>query len=176
MIPESSVPDFNLHRQTLTSSNSELIKVFEVNFRYEVKPEEQFKMKPGYDNLQEIEKDEVIAENSDGSVLAPSTGRIFMPLYQSQGEDGFFIAKKVSRFWLDLSAVLRTIRFDSLLPILPGVKRDVRDKQTLVINKRVAKLMAVEIFHLLGYRTKQRTENTLRVSKREYDVRGVAKK
>jgi len=176
LIPESSAPDFNLHRQTLTSSNSELIKVFEVNFRYEVKPEEQFKMKPGYDNLQEIEKDEVIAENSDGSVLAPSTGRIFMPLYQSQGEDGFFIAKKVSRFWLDLSAVLRTIRFDSLLPILPGVKRDVRDKQTLVINKRVAKLMAVEIFHLLGYRTKQRTENTLRVSKREYDVRGVAKK
>ena len=98
-----------------------------------------------------------------------------MQLDQTQGEDGFFMTKKVSPFWLNLSAILRKIRFESVLTLLPGVNRDIRDKHTLVINKQVAKFLAIDIFHLLGYRTKERTEDSLRVSKREYDVRGVAK-
>ncbi|MGK0383393.1 MAG: hypothetical protein ACJAVL_000114 [Bacteroidia bacterium] len=175
LVPKSSIPDFDYHKKMLTSFNPDLIKVFEVNYKYGITPEEKFKMKPGFENLQHILKNELLAENSDGPILSPTTGRVFMPLYQPQGEDGFFIAKKVSPFWLNLSAILRKISFESVLIILPGMKRDARDKHTLVVHKRVAKFLAVDIFHLLGYRTKERTKDSLRVSKREYDVRGVAK-
>ena len=72
--------------------------------------------------------------------------------------------------------MLRLWKFENLLPILPGVNRSEKDKYTLVINKRVARFITVEILHLLGYRTKQRFENEIRVTRREYDVRGVAKK
>ena len=175
LISKESVPEFDYHKNALTSSNPDLIRVFEVTFKYAIKPGEKFKMKPGFDNLQHVDKDQILAESSDGPILSPSTGRVFMPLYQSQGEDGFFITRIVSPFWLNLSATLRKIRFESVLTLLPGVNRDIRDKHTLVVNKRVAKFLAIDIFHLLGYRTKERTEDSLRVSKREYDVRGVAK-
>ncbi len=175
LIERSSVPQFDFHRKTLTSSIPDLVRVFEVNYRHGVASTEQFRMKPGYDNLQRIEKGEILAENIKGVIPSPTAGRIFMPLYQSQGEDGFFITNEVSPFWLNLSAVLRKIKFDSVLTLLPGVNRDPKDKHTLVVNKHVARFMAVQLFHLLGYRTKERAEDLLRVSKREYDVRGVAK-
>ena len=40
---------------------------------------------------------------------------------QGQGSDGFFLASQVKPFWLELSAVLRRLRLDTLLRILPGV-------------------------------------------------------
>lgn len=175
LVPKLSVPEFDYHKKTLTSSNPDLVRVFEVNFKYGVTPDEKFKMKPGFDNLQQVRKGQLLAENTAGAILSPSTGRVFMPLYQSQGEDGFFITKKVSPFWLSLSAILRKVKFAVLLTMLPGINRDVIDNHTLVVNKRIAKFLAVDVFHLLGYRTKERTEDSLRVSKREYDVRGVAK-
>jgi predicted deacylase len=176
LIAEKDVPDFGKHHLTLAASNPDMRQVFEVRHRKVVKPDEQFRMKPGYANLQSVQQGEPLAENVNGSIHAMESGRIFMPLYQSQGEDGFFLVREVSPFWLKLSAVLRKLKFERLLPLLPGVRKDEREKQTLIVNKKVARFLTTEIFHLLGFRTKQNVGDELRISHREYDVRGVAKK
>jgi predicted deacylase len=176
LISEDKALEFDKHHLTLAASNTNMQKVFEVRHREAVKAEDVFKMNSGYSNLQPVQKGEALAVNAKGQVLAKEAGRIFMPLYQDQGDDGFFLIREVSNVWLNLSAVLRRWKFENLLPILPGVNRSEKDKHTLVVNKRVARFLTVEIFHLLGYRTKQRLENEIRVTRREYDVRGVAKK
>lgn len=176
LISEQEAPEFGKHHLILAASNADHGKIFEVFHRKGVEPEEKFKMKPGYANLQPIVKGEQLADNIDGAIIATEDSRIFMPLYQSQGTDGFFLAREVAPFWLKLSATLRKLKFENVLALLPGVKRDEKERHTLIVNKRVAKFLAIEIFHLLGYRTKQRLEEVIRFSKREYDVRGVAQK
>lgn len=71
-------------------------KVFRVVDRYAVDPEEGFEMRPGYINFQPIEKGEVLARNRRGTIRATHDGRILMPLYQPQGDDGFFIVQEES--------------------------------------------------------------------------------
>ena len=176
LIDESEAPEFGKHHLKLAASNADHGKVFEVYHHKRVVPEEKFAMKPGYANLQPVVKGEKLADNVDGEILSPENGRVFMPLYQTQGSDGFFLAREVAPFWLKLSATLRKVKFQNVLTLLPGVKRDPNESYTLIVNKRVARFLAVDIFHLLGYRTKVRLENELRFSKREYDVRGAARK
>jgi succinylglutamate desuccinylase len=48
-------------------------------------------MLPGFKNFDAIEKNQILAKNKHGDILAPYSGYILMPLYQKQGEDGFFI-------------------------------------------------------------------------------------
>lgn len=69
--------------------------VFDIMFRYGIKPGEKFVMKPGYKNFMKIDQGEVLAHNERGEIVAPLPGRIFMPLYQELGNDGFFIIDEV---------------------------------------------------------------------------------
>ena len=55
-------------------------------------------MKPGYKNFQKISKGEVLAEDRNGHIVSQYNGRILMPLYQKQGEEGFFIIKEIKDF------------------------------------------------------------------------------
>ncbi|MEO0333146.1 MAG: succinylglutamate desuccinylase/aspartoacylase family protein [Bacteroidota bacterium] len=50
-----------------------------------------FSMKDGYFNFKPVYKGEVLAQDKDGPIVAPQDGLIFMPLYQKEGSDGFFI-------------------------------------------------------------------------------------
>jgi succinylglutamate desuccinylase len=61
--------------------------------RYVIDPSEDFEMVPGYSNFQKIFKGEILATNRHGRIKANMDANIFMPLYQNQGEDGFFIIK-----------------------------------------------------------------------------------
>ncbi|MDC0231059.1 succinylglutamate desuccinylase/aspartoacylase family protein [Aureispira] len=58
-----------------------------------VKPEDDFKMTSTkiYNNFDLVHNGEVLATDINGEVKAPYSGLILMPLYQEQGEDGFFI-------------------------------------------------------------------------------------
>ena len=38
-----------------------------------------------------MHENEILADNTNGTVRAPVSGRLLMPLYQKQGDDGFFI-------------------------------------------------------------------------------------
>jgi len=50
-----------------------------------------FRMEEGYFNFKEVSKGEVLAHDKDGPIASPQDGLIFMPLYQKEGSDGFFI-------------------------------------------------------------------------------------
>lgn len=70
---------------------------FELKLRYKTDEEEDFVMEPGFTNFQRIFKGQVLAKNNKGDVLSPLDGNIFMPLYQKQGNDGFFIVQPVEK-------------------------------------------------------------------------------
>jgi succinylglutamate desuccinylase len=62
-------------------------------YAHHIKPEDAFRMRPGYMNFQQIRKGEHLADDVNGPVLAPEDGLILMPLYQAKGADGFFIVR-----------------------------------------------------------------------------------
>jgi succinylglutamate desuccinylase len=55
-------------------------------------------MVPGFINFQPVEKGTVLAIHNDEKVSSPYTGNIFMPLYQDQGADGFFIIERTDKY------------------------------------------------------------------------------
>ena len=71
-------------------------KVYEIIYRHGLNDSDDFKMQEGYKNFQNIEKGELLAIQNNKEVYSSYEGSIFMPLYQSQGNDGFFIVKEVS--------------------------------------------------------------------------------
>jgi len=83
----------NRHDQLLVEYSKELPKVVHLEERYDISPEDNFRMKPNYKNFQLIEKGEMLAEDRNGEIYASCSGRILMPLYQEQGEEGFFIVR-----------------------------------------------------------------------------------
>ena len=52
-------------------------------------------MMPGFKNFQPIEKGQLLGHDARGEVRAPKNGCILMPLYQQQGDEGFFIIKVI---------------------------------------------------------------------------------
>ena len=123
-------------------------------------------MRPGYENFKPVGSGEVLAKNTAGNIRSPEAGRILMPLYQEQGEDGFFIVRPLYPAWLTVSSILRHLRVDRIIHWLPGVKRHPTRPGALVANKHVARWFALEIFHLLGYRKKTEEEDWLVVDRR----------
>ena len=56
--------------------------------------EADFAMNAGYYNFKPVQRGEVVAHDQDGPIASPQDGMIFMPLYQKQGKDGFFIVEE----------------------------------------------------------------------------------
>jgi succinylglutamate desuccinylase len=59
-----------------------------------IEPGDDFRMRPGYQNFQPVKKGEWLANDQDGKIVARCDGYILMPLYQSQGDDGFLIIQE----------------------------------------------------------------------------------
>ena len=141
--------------------------IYEITKRHEIKTKDHFVMEPGFTNFQAVKKGQLLAKSNGNKVVASESVQIFMPLYQGKGNDGFFEIRSVPKVFLNLSAVLRTVRFDKLLPILPGVTWSNNKKEKLIVNLKVARFFSKQFFHLLGYRSKQIDETHLRMKNRE---------
>jgi len=159
-------------RALLRSVRGGLPKVLEILHRHALRPNDGFTMHPGYENFTPVSAGEILAEDKTGKIRSSHDGRIMLPLYQGKGDDGYFIARRVRRFWLRVSALLRVARCDGLLKWLPGIRRAKDNEQQLLINKRVARLFPLQIFHLFGYRKLSETENSLVVTRRPFDLEG----
>ncbi len=146
--------------------------LFELRHRHWVGPEDKFEMKPGYVNFQSITKSEQLAHDRHGPIISKEKGRIFMPLYQKQGNDGFFIIRKIKWFWLQVSAILRRTRFHRFLHFLPGVGKYNRLSHTLRVNTTWARWYVIDFFHLMGFRRKKVVGKRMIFIKREHDVKG----
>ena len=77
----------------LRSSSAHLPPVVILRYVHHIKPGDQFRMKPGYLNFQEIRRGEHLADDVNGPIFSPLNGLILMPLYQPKGADGFFIVQ-----------------------------------------------------------------------------------
>ncbi len=157
------------HQQTLKDAMGDA-RIIEVRHRHAINPDDKFKMELGYVNFQPVKKGEVLASDRTGEIRAIETGLVLMPLYQAQGEDGFFLGREISPFWLTLSRVLRKLKIGDLMRFLPGVKRDLSDPETLIVNTGIARVLPLQIFHLLGFRKRRWRNDKLIVSRRKYDT------
>ena len=97
IMKKSDIPDFERHEALLEEQLTGLPHIVDFVYRHPVEPEDGFKMLPGYINFQSIKEGELLAYDKNGPVYAPSDGMILMPLYQTQGEDGFFIVEEAKK-------------------------------------------------------------------------------
>ena len=141
---------------------------FEVRHCYQVSEEEEFKMDVGYLNFSPVYKGQSIAKNKYGLLQVKEKGYLFMPLYQKKGNEGFYLIKLIPTFWLQFSSFIRKINFDRILLALPGIKRYDQKFKSLEVNERIAKYLARDILHLLGYRRVQRMGEKRVYIKREF--------
>ena len=88
----------NRHDSILMEYSKGLPKIAELINVHSIKEGDGFRMAPGYQNFQKIKKGEVIAKDRFGSIRASDDGLILMPLYQRQGEDGFFLIRSLIDF------------------------------------------------------------------------------
>ena len=168
-INPDDIPSFHKYREILAHLALDERKIYEVFFRHGIEPRDNFKMRPGFVNFQKVKKGTVLAHDGNGEIKALRSGRLFMPLYQGKGDDGFFLIRSISPFWLRVSEKMRKLKFDKYLHWLPGVRKDRNAPNTFVINKKIARFYSLQIFHLMGYRKKEMKTGKLFVSRLPYD-------
>ncbi|WP_420575327.1 succinylglutamate desuccinylase/aspartoacylase family protein [Ekhidna sp.] len=163
--------DHHKYHQLLAKTTGDIQHTYEIYFHYHIKPHEIFKMLPGYYNFQRIRQNQHLANSNEGMVFSKRNGRIFMPLYQAKGSDGFFLIRKINPIFLKLSAFVRKRRLDRVLAFLPGVKWMDTSKSALLVNKRIARFFTKDVFHLFGYRSVKADKNHYCMYNREAAAR-----
>lgn len=149
-------------------------RIVEVRYRHAITESDDFKMLPGFSNFDPVRKNQHLADDKDGRILASESGLMLMPLYQKLGEDGFFIGREIAPFWIWLSGVLRTMHLGDYMHLLPGVHAS-EEEQTLEVDTKIARLFPLQIFHLLGFRKRRWRGKKLFVSRRSHDTRSPFK-
>lgn len=155
--------DYHRCNDRLAKTAGDVKNTYEIYFRYQVRTDEIFKMNPGFYNFQPINKNQPLATSNGNLIQSQTKGRIFMPLYQAKGSDGFFTIRKIRRVFLKLSSLVRKYKLDRMLAILPGVKWIDLERSGLLVDKRIARFMTKDIFHLFGYRS-------VKVNKHYYEM------
>jgi len=85
----------NYHEQILISYSKDLPQLTKLSEHYPIADGDHYVMIPGYKNFQNINQGELLAHNNGMEVRAATSGLMLMPLYQSQGEDGYFIVNEI---------------------------------------------------------------------------------
>lgn len=85
----------NKHDQLLMTYSAGLPKVAELIYTHRIPADSQFCMQPGYINFQPVKAGELLAYQDGKAIYCPFDAHILMPLYQPQGEDGFFLVHPV---------------------------------------------------------------------------------
>lgn len=155
-----------LHREHLRRACAGVPPIVEIAHRHAITAADQFVMAPGFDNFTPVHKGMLLAHDKNGEIRAERACRMLLPLYQALGDDGYFLARPVRRFWLEMARWLRWLRLDRLVHWLPGVRRDPQDHLTILVNPFVARWFVTEIFHLLGFRKQRKRAGMLAFTRR----------
>jgi succinylglutamate desuccinylase len=167
-VDPKDIRGFSRHSDQLRSATEATTGFYEVIDVHSIKSGEPFKMLNGFENFQFITKGTPLALSNSQTIKSDYNAQIFMPLYQNQGQEGFFVIRKIAPALLKLSAFLRRFKVDGLLVILPGVSwLDRKSKEALYVNLKTARFLAKSIFHLFGYRSKQSNSTHLTLFNRE---------
>ncbi|MEP2935274.1 MAG: succinylglutamate desuccinylase/aspartoacylase family protein [Gilvibacter sp.] len=164
-----TLPKTRLHKYTqhLLKTSKGLKQFYEIYERYQIAPLENFKMLPNFYNFEHIHEGQALAVSNQITIKATNDTTIFMPLYQGKGEDGYYLIRPIPKLFLGMSKWIRRLKIDRILPLLPGVNFDSKQKNALVVDKRWAFLFRKQFLHLMGYRTKTLDKLHLRAKNRE---------
>ncbi len=172
VIKKIEIPKFKKHYHHLMHNAEGNHKVYAINYRENIEPKDNFEMIPGFRNFQPIKKDQKLAKMNGELVKSPQKGLIFMPLYQKQGNDGFFVIEKIAKFWLGVSYIFRRFSLYRILRFLPGVKPFMKTDHIMVVNSQIAKWYSKQILNLMGYRRKKKKGDLTLYIGRKYDFKG----
>lgn len=127
-------------------------RALHLTHRHGVEPAVGFSMHPGFRSFQPVRRGQVIATTGEGEVRAPASGRLLLPLYQSSGDDGFFLGRPVASSWLRLSEWIRKAGAERYLRYMPGFRVEQADQRLLRVHPRLFRVLPARFFFLLGYR------------------------
>ncbi|MCA8974440.1 MAG: succinylglutamate desuccinylase/aspartoacylase family protein [Planctomycetes bacterium] len=164
MLPAGT--DISTHRRHLQQACAGAPSVIEIVRRHAITAEDGFVMQPGFANFHRVGKGTLLARDRGGEITAPRDCIVMLPLYQKLGDDGFFLARTVRPFWLHLASVVRRLRLDACVTLMPGVRRDPEDDRTILVDRRIARWFVTEIFHLLGFRKRRQRGERLAFTRR----------
>lgn len=167
ILDKNIVVGYDDYYDRLTKASDQDKEIYEVVYLHRLSKTEDFKMKPNFKSFQNIRKGEQLATEQNKSIESPYNAKIFMPLYQVKGDEGFFIIKRIPPFFLRLSEIIRKLKMDTFITILPGISWKDKQKGILKVNLRVTKYLAKQIFHLFGYRNKQKSVTHMLLFNRE---------
>lgn len=83
------------HDQILKQYAEGLPEVTRLIYTHSIAKDDAFKMQPGFLNFQAIDSGTLLAHDKSGPIHAAQSGIMLMPLYQAQGEDGFFLIEEI---------------------------------------------------------------------------------
>ena len=169
VLGRDAVPEIDHWREVLLRAAGKP-RIIEVRYRHPIHPEQNFQMRPGFQNFDPVDRRQLLADDIDGGIYAQEKGLILMPLYQKLGDDGFFLGREVAPFWLWLSEMVRRLDLGRFMHFLPGVRPSLTDADTLEVDTTVARFFPLQIFHLLGFRRLRWKNRKLAVSRRKHDT------
>jgi predicted deacylase len=170
-IDQADSPQFEKNISKLKLAARGEYGVYEVRYRHGIENDGAFLMEPGFRNFKRIKKGDLLARSGGREIKSQENGNIFMPLYQKQGVDGFFVIKKINPAWLNISAFLRKLHLESVLTSLPGVQGVRGQYDTIIVNENIARWYVIDFLHLLGYRRKTLENGKLIARKRAFDIK-----
>ncbi|MDX2250400.1 MAG: hypothetical protein SF052_26690 [Bacteroidia bacterium] len=94
-IQSEEIPGFEKYRQQLLNASKGLPQYVEVVYRHGISPDDGYETNPGFANYSKVKAGDIVAKDKKGPVMAPADGMMLMPLYQPQGEEGFFLVREM---------------------------------------------------------------------------------
>lgn len=168
-VSKDHIPEFHLYLETLARESVFGKRIFQLKYSYQLNGNISFKMNSGFVNFQPVKQDQELAEDHQGIIRSPMYGRIFMPLYQNQGNEGFFIIEEIRKLWLRISERFRKLGLDRYMHLIPGVRKDKTFPECFLVNNFIASSFILDFFHLLGYRKVVRHDRKFIVKRRPFD-------
>lgn len=86
----------NIHDHVLSEYAEKFPAASRLIHKHSIEESDQFKMLPGFSNFDVIRKGQKLGEDKEGDIICPMDGLILMPLYQKQGNEGFYIIRPES--------------------------------------------------------------------------------
>lgn len=173
VLPDNSEVEYEQHRAQLRASAKGDTTFYEVTHRHIITEKDEFNMLPGFRSFDPIEEGTKLASHNGKQLKTDKNTIVFMPLYQEQGEEGFFLIRRIPKWILNLSAGIRKLRMDNFLTWLPGISWASPQKDRLMVNLRVARFLSKPFFHLLGYRSRTLDKTHYLMTNRERTARNA---
>ena len=175
LVAREALPGVAAAEQLLAQTCGALPRLIEVLGRHPVLPDDEFRMEPGHANIGRMRAGELLARDRRGEIRAPHDGLLLMPLYQAQGEDGFFLGREIPEWEQRATFWARRLRLDRVVMALPGVHREragVHEaNERIVVGPSAAAMVPVAMFRWFGFRRVIESSTGLTLQRR---VRGRA--